>query len=271
MKKFKLVTATAALLLLASHMLTACGSSADAGQSKLDQIKASGQLVLGTSADYPPYEFHVIENGQDTIVGFDIAIAQAVADHLGVELVVKDMDFSGLLPALSTGTVDMVIAGMSPTEERKQNVDFSDIYYQAEIGVLVKKDVLASYNDLASLDGKKIGAQQGSIQEEAALKVADAEVRSMPKVLDLVQELENGNIEALIVEKNVGDQLTGKYADLAVAPFSVPVSGSGSAIAIAKGNDEFVAEVNKVIADLLAKDQVSQFYVEADTLFSNQD
>ena len=108
------------------------GNAAPAAKATtLDAIKSKGKLVVGTSADYAPYEFHTQVNGKDQIVGFDIEIAKQFAKDLGVELEIKDMAFDGLLVALQADKVDMVFAGMTPTEVRKKNVDFSDIYFTA--------------------------------------------------------------------------------------------------------------------------------------------
>ena len=118
MKKGLLKLALGAMSILA---LAACGNTSDTADSsatdsaaattdKLQEIKDSGKLVMGTSADYPPYEWHLVKDGKDTVVGFDIDIAQAIADELGVELEVKDMDFDGLIPALSTGKIDMILS-----------------------------------------------------------------------------------------------------------------------------------------------------------------
>lgn len=92
----KKIAAVAAVAVLAISMV-GCGSSGDENKTALDKIKESGKLVVGTSADYPPYEFHATVDGKDEIKGFDIDIAQAVADDLGVKLEIKDMDFDGLL------------------------------------------------------------------------------------------------------------------------------------------------------------------------------
>lgn len=95
----------------------------------LDAIRERGQLILGTESTYPPFEFIVIENGASPVgVGFDVSLAQAIADKLGVELVTSEMAFDSLIPAVQAGTVD-IAASITPTEERKQAVDFSDNYY----------------------------------------------------------------------------------------------------------------------------------------------
>ena len=124
MKKGLLKLALGAMSILA---LAACGNTSETSDSsatdsaattttdKLQEIKDSGKLVMGTSADYPPYEWHLIKDGKDEIIGFDIDIAQAIADELGVELEIKDMDFDGLIPALTTGKIDIIIAGMNAT------------------------------------------------------------------------------------------------------------------------------------------------------------
>lgn len=163
---------------------------ADGGN--LSDIKSKGKLVVGTSADYPPYEFHTMANGKDEIVGFDIDIAKEVAKELGVELEVKDMDFDGLLVALQAGKVDMVFAGMTPTDERKENADFSDIYYTATHRFILRSGEEGSVKSFDDLKGKKIGVQKGSIQEGIAKDNFDeANIKSLAKVTDLVLDLKN--------------------------------------------------------------------------------
>ena len=106
--------------------LAACsGGNQESGGSTIQKIKDKGELVVGTSADYPPYEFHTEINGEDTIVGFDISIAQAIADELGVDLKVVDMSFDNLIMSLVNGEFDMVIAGMTSTAEREKIVNFT--------------------------------------------------------------------------------------------------------------------------------------------------
>ena len=129
--------------------LAACGSAQtgnkeevkteNTASNKLEQIKAKGVLVLGTCADYPPYETHAIVDGKDEIVGFDIEIAKEIAKALGVELKIEDMDFDALLVSLNSDKVDMVIAGMSANEERAKAVDFSMIYYNPQQKIVIRK------------------------------------------------------------------------------------------------------------------------------------
>ena len=128
----KLLGLTLAAMMTMS--LVGCSSSGDNGESgeaadKLQQIKDSGVLKVGTSAEYSPYEFHKVVDGEDKIVGFDDFIVQEIAKDMGVKVEYTDMDFDGLLGALQADKVDIVLSGMTPNEERKKSVDFSEIYY----------------------------------------------------------------------------------------------------------------------------------------------
>ena len=144
MKKglMKKIIATAVLGIMTMG-LAGCGSSNDKNSASktdlLEKIQKNGKLVVGMSADYAPYEFHYIdENGKDVIGGFDVDIANEIANKIGVDLVIQEMDFDALVSALPAGKVDLVISGMNPTEERAKVVDFSEVYYNSKHGILVK-------------------------------------------------------------------------------------------------------------------------------------
>ncbi len=95
-------------------------------------------MVVGTSAEFPPFEFHKVVDGKDSIKGFDIMLAEEFAKELGVKVEIKDMSFDGLIGALNADQVDIVLAGMSPTPEREKSVDFSELYYLSRNAVIVK-------------------------------------------------------------------------------------------------------------------------------------
>ena len=156
----KVIALLLALVTLLS--LTACAGKEDAASSALDQIKQKGELVVGTSADYPPYEFHTEVDGKDTIVGFDMEIAQAIADKLGVPLKIVDMSFDNLLMSLANDEFDLVIAGLTADEERRKTTDFSDPYLEAKNLILVRAEDADKYASLDDLKGVKGGAQTGS-------------------------------------------------------------------------------------------------------------
>jgi arginine/lysine/histidine transporter system substrate-binding protein len=276
-KKIKNKLSIVLIMLIVTLAFAGCGQkSANEGASngeapkaetKVDKIKKSGKLVLGTSADYPPYEFHKEINGKDEIVGFDIEIAKEIAKDLGVELEIKDMKFDGLLAALNTDNVDLVIAGMTPTEERKQSVDFSDVYYKAEQAIIVRTEDSDKYKTLQDLFGKKIGVQKGTTQEQIATdEIKDAQLKSLGKVTDLVLQIQNKMVDALVVEKPVAQAYVEKNKDLMLSAAQVENSEKGSAVAIKKGNTEFVDAVNKTIQRLESEGAVEKFVVEANKI-----
>ena len=119
--------------------------------SRIDKIKQEGTLRIGTSADYPPYEFHTEIDGVDTIVGFDIALCQYIADDLGVELEITDMSFDSLLISLQQDKFDIVAAGMSPDEERLKAADFTDKIFESEQSIILRKADVALYPTTAEL------------------------------------------------------------------------------------------------------------------------
>jgi polar amino acid transport system substrate-binding protein len=244
-------------------------------QTKLDQIKKSGKLVIGTSADFPPYEFHVQASGKDQIVGFDIAVAKEIAADLGVKLEIKDMSFDGLLAALQAGTIDLVLAGMNPTDERKKAVDFSDVYYVSKQGVMVRTADKAKYATKESLKDVVIGAQKGAIQVGLAKELKgvpkadqdkpNAQVKELAKVSDLVLELKFKKIEAIAMEWAVGDAYAEKNPDVCMTSIVLQADG-GSAVAFKKGAPEFVAAVNKTLARLVQAKAVDKFVAQATDL-----
>jgi polar amino acid transport system substrate-binding protein len=266
-KLARTLTVLLALAFAASFM----GCAKKAPETRLDSIKKAGKLILGTSADYPPYEFHAQVDGKDTIVGFDIELAREVAKDLGVQLEIKDMDFDGLLAALASGNVDMVISGMTPTDERKQNVDFTDIYYFAEHGVLIRKADEAKYGAaVESLKDAMIGAQRGAIQVGLAKTrikgVAEdkkdqphPQVKELGKLPDLIMELKNSKVEAVVAELPVAKAYLGANPDLALATYTFKDADGGSAIACKKGETALVAELNKTIARLKADGSIDRF------------
>ena len=256
--------------------LVACSSSDNSGSgdskkaaNQLEQIQEKGKLVIGTSADYPPYEFHTVIDGKDTIVGFDVNIAEEIAKEIGVELEIKDMKFDGLLAALQGGTVDMVVAGMSPTEERKQAVNFTDTYYNGKNSVLINKANLEKYTKVEDLKDLKIGAQKSSIQESFAVDVIGAtNIKSLSKISDVILELKNGNVDAVVVSEQAVTGYLKQYPELVYANIDLGEDTSeGSAIAVKKSDDNSLIEAsNKVLSSLKSANKIQEFVDKATEL-----
>lgn len=274
MYKKKLTSILLLIVLMFTVVLSGCGqesedtssdsSNAEDTKSQLELIKERGKLVLGTCADYPPYEFHKEIDGKDTIVGFDISIGKEIAKDLGVELEIKDMQFKGLLPALKTGKIDMILAGMTPKPERREEVDFSEIYYNALHGVIIRVEDQDTYKTLEDLTGKAIGAQKAAIQEDLAREnIKDAEIKALGKVSDLILQLKNKRAEAVIVEEAVAQAYINKNEDLSLMDLRLQDQEGGSAVAVNKDNPDFVEAINKTIERLNNEDLINKFVVEA--------
>lgn len=235
--------------------------------SKIDEIKKAGKLVLGTCADYPPYEFIVMKDGKEQIVGFDIEIAREIAKDLGVELEIKNMDFDGLIPSLKTGKVDFVISGMTPTPDRMEEVDFSKIYYKAVQSVIVRSGDENKYTTPESLSSVKIGAQTSSIQEEIAKEQIKAtSITSLGKVTELVLSLKTKKVDAIVVEYPVAKSYVDKEKDIALANVTVGDPDGGSAIGIQKGNEDLVEAINKTLDKLMEGDKINELVAEASAI-----
>jgi len=211
-------------------------------------------LTLATSPDYPPYEYKDTAVSGNEIIGFDIDIAKYITQELGYELKVIGTDFNGLIPALQAGRADLVMAGMTPTAERKKNVDFSDLYYEAQNTIVANKGSnLTKAEDLA---GKKVGVQLGSIQQEAVKKMAGVQVASLNKIPDIIQEIKSNRLAAGVIEDTVAKGYAAANPDLEFN--TIPnTEESGSAIAFPKGS-RLVPEFNRVLQQMKASGKIQE-------------
>ena len=232
---------------------------------------SEGVLTIGTSPDFAPYEFyHIDENGDPQLAGFDIALAQRIADELGLELNVVPIDFDGILMEVQTGNVDLGISGFSPTPERAEVVDFSDLYYVGGQAFCVNTANKDKYTDYSDFKGLPVGAQNGSIQMGLAEEnTPDANIVGLQKVTDIVSELISGKLEGAFIEKDVALQYAKNYPDLYVL-WDVEFDSEGSAIMLKKGNDELLAAVNEIIAEALADGTMSEYITTAQELASDE-
>ena len=259
----------------------ACGTSSpkEEGANKiektlLEEIKEEGKIVLGTSADYPPYEFRAEVNGKSEIVGFDIEIAKEIAKDLGVELEVQDMKFDTLVVALQAGTIDFVVSGMNPTEERQQAVDFSKIYYDADHGIVIKKEDKDKLKTKDDFKGLVVGAQKGSIQEGlATTQMEGINFRGLGKASDLLLEMLGGTMDAAVMEIPVAKANVSANPSLYVIEnpgFDLEGSQEGSAIAVPKNSKELLEQINKTLDRLAKENKIDTFIVDANKLMEKE-
>lgn len=274
MKKGLMKKVIAAVMLGVMTMgFVGCGASSNKASDNnstdlLETIQEKGKLVVGMSADYAPYEFHYIdENGKDIIGGFDVDIANEIADAIGVELVIQEMDFDALVSALPAGKVDVVISGMNPTEERAKVVDFSDIYYNSQHGILVRTEDADKYKTFADLEGAKVGAQLGSTQEQIAkAEIPNADLQLLANVNNLILELKSGKVDAIVMEKPVAEMAVKNNPDLAVGEPTYEEKTGGNAVGVAKNNPELLAKINEVINELNESGKMDDYILKANEL-----
>ena len=236
-------------LLLAAIMalsLAACAST-----SKTEET-ASAKLTMATEATFPPYEYY----DGDAIVGIDVEVAQAIAEKLGMELEVTDIAFDSIIPGIQTGKYDMGMAGMTVTDERKEQVNFSDSYATGVQVVIVKDDSpITSVDDLFA-DGAStvVGTQAGTtgfIYATSDIEdVGLGTVKSFGKTTDAVEALKNGQVDGVILDNEPAKALVAANEGLHILDTEYAVEDY--AIAIAKENTDLLEKVNKALSELTA-------------------
>ncbi|MBR5916634.1 MAG: basic amino acid ABC transporter substrate-binding protein [Lachnospiraceae bacterium] len=242
MKKF--LCLAAGLLMIAS--LAACTSKKD-------------ELVMATNAEFPPYEFHE----GDKIVGIDVEICQAIADELGKELVIEDMAFDSVITSVYTGKADLGAAGLTITEDRLKNINFSDPYATAAQVIIIKDDSdIASPDDLV---GKTIGVQLGTTGDIYAEDIEDATLERYNKGFEAVQALLQGKIDAVIIDNEPAKVYVSQNDGLKIVDEAFTYEEY--AIAIAKDNTKLLDDVNAAIKKLKDSgklDEIVAKYISAD-------
>ncbi|KXT73357.1 Amino acid ABC transporter, amino acid-binding/permease protein [Streptococcus sp. DD10] len=242
--------------------LVACSSSST---NSLESIQEKGKLVVATSPDYAPFEFQTLVDGKNKVVGSDIDLAQAIADELGVKLEISTMSFDNVLSSLQTGKADLAISGLAVTEERQKNFDFSDSYYETKIKLLVRKSDVAKYTSLSSFDGVKVAAQKGSIPETLVKEqMSQANLVSLTNVGEAINELKNGQVDAVTIDEPVALSYVASNDDLAVATVELEsTEGDANAVAMKKGNTELQEAVNAAIKKIRDANQYEEYLANA--------
>ena len=282
----KLFALLLALAMTAS--LAACGSKEEApaeeetvdyASMSIDDLKAAittvteGSLTVATSPDFAPYEFYAIdENGEPKLAGFDMDLAQYIADYLGLKLEVIPMDFDGTIMELQSGNVDLGMAGYSPDPDRADSMDFSDVYItggQSFVCVESNKDLFPSLEDANNAD-YSIGAQVGSIQATLAKEnTPDADIVELTKVPDIIAELLTGKLDGAFIETMVAESYATQYPELCLA-LEVPYDAEGSVVGVSKGNAALLEGVNRAIAAAKEDGSFDQYVVNAVDLASGE-
>lgn len=206
---------------------------------------AKDVLVLGTNAEYPPFEF-VDEN--TTITGFDMELVAELAKRAEVKYEILNMSFDGLIPALKSGKIDFIASAMSATDERRNAVDFTDAYYSTE-NLYVKRKADTTINSKDDLKGKKVAAQLGTVQE-AAVRDQGLDVTTNENMTILFMSLKNSKVDAICVDSSVGYEYLKQNDDLAEF-FTEPDGSEGFSFAFDKGKyPEVIAKFNAALEEV---------------------
>ena len=263
MKKFIALSLAAVMTM---SLLTACGNSETetSATAAASEALADGVLTVGTNAEFPPFEY-VDDNGEPD--GFDIALIKAIGEKLGVTVEVENMEFASLVSSIGS-KIDVSIAGMTVTDERKESVDFSNSYYEAVQYVILPADSeIATAEDLV---GKTIGVQLGTTGDIIASEdIADTTVQQYNKGVDAVNDLINGRVDCVIIDKNPALVFAGKFEGQVVAVDGAQFNFEPEeyAIAIPKGDTALADAVNKALEEIKADgtfDELVKTYIEAE-------
>lgn len=252
------------VLVLALALMAPALAMAD----KLADIKAAGKLLVGTSANYPPYEFWYTDpaTGKQTLEGFEMKLAEGLAKELGVEFVPVDQAFSGLITELRAGSIDIIISGMVQKPERLEVADFSTPYYFSKQVMLIHKDNAGTYTTVDSINGQKLGVQMGALQVEIASgQFPKSESMQLDSIPLLIMELRMGNVQGVILAESVAASYAMAYPELVISevPIEYSSAGVGAAVAQGEGNKAFLDAVNAYLDKVMNDGTFAQWEQEA--------
>lgn len=251
----KKLIALAIILIMALGALAACSSG-----------DSDTKVYYGTSADYPPFEFIVLdEKNQQQYAGIDVELARQIATDMDKTLEIVNMDFNNLLTALSKGDLDFVIAAIEEDEERLKVADFSDPYYtDLPPLVLVRAEDASSYTLLQQLDGKTVGAQTGTTKAQIVTEeISGATLLSLSSVTDLVNNLAYNKCDALVLDAAVAQSYADSNPDFAVADIKLG-EAFPYCVAVQKGDPKgLLPQINKTIKEAIDAGKIQKWETDA--------
>lgn len=265
MKKIITLVLSLVIIVACALSLTACAGIKD---STPEGIQKYGKLVVATNAYFPPFEFY--EDGK--ITGWDIEIAQVLADKLGVELVVEDMDFDSVLIAPGTNKAHIAMAGISYSEDRDKNLDFSDGVFNSSQVIIVRND--SDITGPFDLSGKVVGVQSGTVGQllgemdpdwagegEDVCLAAPKTVQKYPTGAEAVLALQQNKVDAVIIDKYPAENFVANYEGIKIC--EATVYDDEYAFAVKEGNKELVDWLNAALAEMKTDgtfDRISEKY-----------
>lgn len=253
MKKLKKVMTIVLSIAFTTVLLAGCGSSSNSqsgqdSQNTLEKVKKAGVLKVGLEDSFPPMEFR---DNQNALKGFDIDMANAIAKKMGVKAQFVGTEFNGIVLALKSGKFDVIISGMSITDDRKKQIDFSEPYVQ-NYQIIVTRTGNTSIKGSKDLDGKKVGVGLGTTSEEVVKKFKNIkEVKKYDKTTEELQDLLIGRLDAVVVDEPVGKYYISKSDKKdQYTVLNERLSKEPMGIGFKKGDKELEAEVQKAFNEL---------------------
>lgn len=246
-----------------------CGGNSDTKASDLEKVKSAGKITVGMECAYAPYNWSQTSENEYTVKvqdglyadGYDIQIAKKVADSLGVSLEIKPIEWNGLLSALNSGQIDLIIAGMSPTEERKLSIDFTDTYYDSNLVMVVKKDsAYASATKISDFSGAKITGQLNTFHYKVIDQIEGVNKQTaLEDFAALIQALSSGTVDGYVCEKPGAVSAVASHPEFTYVEFSkengFTCDPAESSISIGvRKNSDLTEKINTILSGI-SKDE----------------
>ena len=245
----KKIIALVLCLVTIACLFSACGAKG----KTLDEVKSAGKLTVATSPDFAPFES--LEG--DKVVGIEVDIMNIVAQKLGVELEIVQMDFDAVLLGVQSAKYDCGMSGITATDARKENMLFTTPYYKAAQVIVVKTD--SAIKGKADLDGKKVSVQTGTTADEGCTE-AGYDVQAFAANADAKAALTTGKVDAWVVDNLTAIQMVEESDGLVI--LDEKMTEEPYAFAFAFGSEDLVAEIDKILADLIADGTIEEIFAE---------
>ena len=227
-------------------------STPASADTSLEDVKKSGKLTIATSPDFPPFES--LEG--DKVVGIEIDLLEMIAEKLGVELEINQMDFDSVLPGIQSGKFNVGVSGITVTEDRKKNADFTVPYFAAAQAIVVLKD--SPIKSKADLEGKKVSVQTGTTAEEYCMKNG-YDVSAFQANNDALSALTSGKVDAWVIDNETGIQMSETTNGKTVV-LDEPMTTEPYSFAFKKGSTSLVNEINSYVEGWLKDGTIEKIF-----------
>ena len=247
------------LILMMTVICAVAMLAAGCGGDKKEAKKAEPAKVLrvGTEPTFAPFEFQ--KEGSKDYDGFDMDLARAIGKQMGAKVEIVNMGFDALIPALNANNIDLIAAGMSITDERKQAITFSEPYYTSGLIVMVNKDN-KEVKSAKDLEGKRIAVQIGTTGEKKARSIKCAKVTAFNTNTEAAMELKNKGVDAVINDSPVVGYYLAQGGNKTAMTVGEVMEAEQYGLAVKKGNDKLAADVNKALAELKKNGEYDKIY-----------